>query len=347
MRKNSFFPPVSRLAGLAMLIVMVMSLSSCVHEWPQNDLPKRDITLHIKHLQNWTHTEMTVTREGEQATLCRYHLKVFPAGTAEIPVAEFEFTTGDLDRNDFTATIQLSEGDYDLYAWSDYADGHSGKSFFFDTSDFRNVVYTQPYNGNNELRDAFRGKASFSVASTIMAEYHQDVELVLERPFARYEFRATDIMDFVSREITRGDKQLAGALVTGSPIEIEQKLPEIGKYRVKMIYTGYMPSKFDNILNRPVDSSVAMTYDAKINILSQEEARLGFDYVMVNGHESSVAVAMELYDPKGDLIGRTNTVNVPIKRGQNTIVRGKFLTSQTSGGVGINPDYNGDFNIEL
>lgn len=68
---------------------------------------------------------------------------------------------------------------------------------------------------------------------------------------------------------------------------------------------------------------------------------------MVNGHESSVAVAMELYDPKGDLIGRTNTVNVPTKRGQNTIVRGKFLTSQTSGGVGINPDYNGDFNIEL
>ena len=68
---------------------------------------------------------------------------------------------------------------------------------------------------------------------------------------------------------------------------------------------------------------------------------------MVNGHESSIAVALEVYDPEGTLIGRTVTINVPTKRGQNTIVRGRFLTSMASGGVGIDPSYNGEYNVEL
>ena len=34
-------------------------------------------------------------------------------------------------------------------------------------------------------------------------------------------------------------------------------------------------------------------------------------------------------------------------RGRNTIVRGRFLTSQATGGVGIDPGFNGEYNIEL
>lgn len=347
MRMKALLRIPNMTAGWVVMILLMLSGTSCVHEWPENDLPKRDIIVNVKHLQNWTYTEMTVTRNDNLPALCRYHFKIYPAGTTQIPVAECEFTTSDLDRNDFSTTISISEGDYDLYVWSDYADGNTSKSYFFDTSDFLSIGYTSPYNGNNELRDGFRGKVSFSVASTIDAEYHQEIDVTLERPFARYEFRATDIMDFIDREITRGNRNLSNELITGSPEEIEMRVPELNKYRVKMIYSGYMPSKFNNILDRPVDSSVGMSYDARITVLSQEEARLGFDYVMVNGHESSVALAMEIYDPDGEMIGRTVTVNVPTKRAQNTVVRGRFLTSQTSGGVGINPDYDGSFNIEI
>ena len=68
---------------------------------------------------------------------------------------------------------------------------------------------------------------------------------------------------------------------------------------------------------------------------------------MVNGHESSVAVCMEVYDPDGELIGSTSTISVPTMRGRNTIVRGRFLTSQATGGVGIDPGFDGEYNIEL
>ncbi len=337
----------TRILTLAICATLLTLATSCVHEFPENDYPKRDITLTIKHLQEWTETEMVITRQEAEATICRYHIKAYPAGHDDIHVAEFVFFHSDLDRNDFTVNIQLSEGDYDLYCWSDYAGAEAQLSYFFDSSEFHNIIYAEPYNGNNELRDAFRGQVSFTVESTLKAEYHQDVELVLERPFARYEFRASDISDFVDREVTRGNLSRGDQPSDTPPASIETRLPNINQYRVKMIYSGYMPSKFDNFLNRPVDSSTGMSYDAKIAVLSEEEARLGFDHVMVNGHESSVAVAMEIYDPDGELIGRTNTINVPTKRGRNTIVRGRFLTSMASGGVGIDPSYDGEFNVQI
>ena len=32
-----------------------------------------------------------------------------------------------------------------------------------------------------------------------------------------------------------------------------------------MVYSGYMPSKFDNFQNKPVDSATGMSYDADIS----------------------------------------------------------------------------------
>lgn len=58
-------------------------------------------------------------------------------------------------------------------------------------------------------------------------------------------------------------------------------------------------------------------------------------------------LAAEIYDPDNELIGRVNTINVPTKRGRNTTVRGRFLTSKATGDVGIGPDFDGDYNIEI
>lgn len=320
------------------LASLLLLTSSCVHEWPEDVSPRRSIILNITHSQGWNQHEMTVTRAENPGVLARFHFQIFNAGSATSPIAEYVFTSSDLDRKDFSMAIELCAGSYDLYAWSDYCDINSGISLYFNTSDFTSIHYTEPYQGNNETRDAFRGMISFTVENTLEAEYHQTVELQLERPLARYEFRATDIMKFIEQETTRGELTRDAAL----------KVQGIDKYRVNMIYTGYMPSKFNNILNRPVDSMLGMRYNANIVILSDsEEARLGFDYVMVNGHESSIPVALEVYNTKGEMIARTNSINVPTQRACNTIIRGKFLTSMATGGIGISPDFDGDFNIEI
>ena len=72
---------------------------------------------------------------------------------------------------------------------------------------------------------------------------------------------------------------------------------------------------------------------------------LGFDYVLVNGSEASVQIAVEVYDYDSTLLSSTGTITVPLKRSKLTTLIGEFLTVTTQGGVGIDPSYDGEFNI--
>ena len=109
----------------------------------------------------------------------------------------------------------------------------------------------------------------------------------------------------------------------------------------------YMPAVFDNFKNNPVDSWTGISFDCTMLQLDADEAQLAMDYVYVNGEESGVQVMLELYDPDGTLIARTNTITVPTKRDRTTIIKGKFLTTLRTDGVGIDPSFDGEFNIEL
>ncbi|MCM1503568.1 MAG: hypothetical protein NC127_00020 [Muribaculum sp.] len=332
---------LSRLAIYCVAMAVGVLTASCVHEWPEH-AQKRTVTLHVSHKLEWTQDQIEITRAG--STVARYHLKVCETGHTDRLVAESEFVRADLTRADFTTAIDLPVGCYDIWVWSDYADGESQKSLFFNSEDFSSVWYPDPYNGNNELRDAFRGASTVKVDDRLESDYEEHAELPLERPLARYEFISIDLAEFLENEISRGER-LAAEQGRSAPSRVED-IP-LDQYRVKMIYTGYMPSEFNVFTNKPVNSKLGMSYNASVTKLNDDEARLGFDHVMVNGHESSIPVAMEVYDPDGLLIGRTNAIEVPTKRSQVTVVRGRFLTSKASGGVGINPDFNGEYNIEI
>lgn len=341
---------------ICIILLSVLS-TACVHEWPHNGGEPRRVHLKVIHHSEWTETTIETSRavnDDDRAAgddraaspekSVRYHFQVFRSGNNGSRDHETEFIRYDTERPDFETDIELPPGDYTLYAWSDMAHLSTGKSMFFDTGDFSYIGYTEPYNGNNDDRDVFRGQTSIHVGQTLDADYHAEATLEMERPLARYEFISTDLEDFLALETTRA---LLNTARGTQPSDAPALAPKLHQYRVKMIYTGYMPHVFNNITNKPIDSRTGMSYDASITILNDKEARLGFDHVMVNGHESSVAVGMELYDPDGKLIGSVGTINVPTARSRNTIVRGKFLTSRTSGGVAINPDFDGEYNIEI
>ena len=99
MKPLGFMSPAYRILTAVFVLAGALTQTSCVHEFPENTMPKRDITLTIRHLQEWTHTEMTVTRQ-DAAAVCRYHLKAYPAGLDQVSAAEFVFFRTDLDRND-------------------------------------------------------------------------------------------------------------------------------------------------------------------------------------------------------------------------------------------------------
>ena len=97
--------------------------------------------------------------------------------------------------------------------------------------------------------------------------------------------------------------------------------------------------------DKPNDSSLGIQFRSDITLIDDHNARLGFDYVLVNGKESSVMVAVGLFDEEGTRLSMTNPIEVPIKRSMLTTVKGSFLMQDTGGGVAIDPDFEGEFNI--
>ena len=102
---------------------------------------------------------------------------------------------------------------------------------------------------------------------------------------------------------------------------------------------------WSNYTDKPVDSSTGVMFESTLRKLSESEASMGFDYVFVNGKKSAVTVQIGIYDNEGTQLSLTEPIEVPLKRSHHTIMTGMFLMSEASGGVTINPDFDGDHNL--
>ena len=118
-------------------------------------------------------------------------------------------------------------------------------------------------------------------------------------------------------------------------------------FRVVFRYQGFMPCSFNMFTNKPADSWTGVAFDSTMQRLSDTEVELGFDYVFVNGGESTVPVSVEVYDTDGTLLSSTLPIDVPVVRNKLTVVRGNFLSSKASGGVSIRTELDGEYNLEI
>lgn len=192
----------------------------------------------------------------------------------------------------------------------------------------------------------YRADATVS-AGTVPCE----VTVQMERPQARYRFVSTDLAEFITRmQAIRAEQEAAAAQEEGrDPDHVDESAINIdlNEFRVVVRYSGYMPSAFNLFTGQTADAVTGVQFDSSITKMSESEADLGFDYVLVNGDESSVQVALDIYDRDGTPLSSTSPVEVPIARGKQTVVQGKFLTSEASGGIGISPGFDGDWNYPV
>ena len=108
-----------------------------------------------------------------------------------------------------------------------------------------------------------------------------------------------------------------------------------------------MPNTFNALTDKAIDSSTGVQFTSRLTPFSDTEASMGFDYVFVNSDESSVVVNLGVFNKEGKQLAMVTNVNVPLKRDQHTILRGKFLMADSDGGVSINPDFDGEHNIVI
>ena len=350
-------------------VTAAMALSSCdVHEFPDpptpppGDIGRIAIRVHVDDGEMPLHTTVYYDEEsrtrGARADMAwdlRYQVNVYKASdtpdsrvSTRTPLVSTVITAEAYDFREQFVYLDLPKGDYRVVVWADNVERNSTSDWFYNTSNFTEIVFPQQeggrVEGNTDYRDAFRGEDYFTVTSeqvrsTSLERPGSEIDVVadvpLHRPMAKFRFVTTDLAEFLDKN----------GIPSHAPGE---SAPELNDYTVLVRYTGYMPCAYNVFTDKPVDSRLGQWFDARIRRIDLSDAELGYDYVFVNGSETSVQVALDVYLRRtGEKISGTTPINCPIVRGKITEIRGRFLTTFAEGGVGIDPGFDGEYNVEV
>ena len=321
------------LAAAAMVMTAVGSTSCNVHEWPEEEhVESQALTLRLEFNTEMPEFVYEYTRAGEVPTTANYIVRAYSVVDGNLKrdnFREFAFTRTLSEGYDCETVVDLLPGDYRIMVWTDLGTGDG--SLYYDSQDFADIHVTEPYTGNTDARDAFRGYLDVTVPS-VAGETPLSGVVEMSRPLAKYEFVSTGMQDFITRELTRKGAR-------------DQKL-NLDDYYVVVSYPQFMPSAFNMFTDRPANSLSGVQFRSELSPYGNDEILLGFDYVFVGATEGSVTVRLSVYSKSdGVLVASTPNVSVPLRRSFDTIVKGEFLLSTTSDGVGIDPGYDGEFNI--
>lgn len=255
----------------------------------------------------------------------------------ETPCRGFVFTNTELEKIDYRCRLSLPTGKYKVRVWTDYIRKSEGTDCYYNTSDMRDISLRgskTAYVGSTDLRQAFVGETDIFVPSVLDLDRPTAVKADIEmsRPMARYRFVATDVEEFIEKYLGITDPEEAAKI-------------DFSQYRIVFRYTGFLPTHFNILSDKPFDAEQGYQFLSNITEVDHSEATMGFDYVFVNGHTSSVSVAIGIYNDEGELLSFSTPIEVPLLRNHETIVRGKFLTTNTYGMIAINSEYDGNYDI--
>lgn len=336
------------------IYVSLISLTGCdVHEWPK----KREMVSFLVHLNFDTEMgEMDYfysrgsSRAASASHDMRYVIRAYPLFTdgtiASEHAAEFVFTRPNTligDDYNFSTRLELPEGDYRLFVWSDFVDAGSTAHKYYNYDKFSSIVLHGVHKANTDYRDAFSGRDEISLVSTIY-EDTEEVEAVVEmsRPLAKYTFISTDLKEFIDKELLRMSRNETDGGDEGS------RVVKLEDYKVMIYYPMYMPNTYNIHTDKAVNSATGVMYESKLTQISEDEASMAFDYVVINDDpDAKVTVKVGLFDNEGNQLAMSESFNIPLKRSVNTLVRGKFMVVDADGGISIDPSFDGDHNIVL
>ena len=346
------------LRHITLLTIALLALASCdVHEYPGNVDRTAQFVLHLRY-----DTEMPIYQEiryltsrnpeNEEPRDVRYIINAYRRSETRdvnrIPDATFVFTRPATEGLDYDAVLNLEPGEYQFLVWTDYVLGDTQTDYFYNTDDFAEIQLTSKSNyvGSTDKRDTFRGELTTSLYNVDeLTGSFGEATIDMRRPMAKFKFISTDYPEFVRQMLMRQAKK--DAAEGKAPANDETRTIDPDDYNVVFRYSGFMPCSFNMFNNKPADSWTGVAFSSRLVKINEQEAELGFDYVFVNGSEAKVSVCVEVYDSDNNLLANINPIEVPLVRSQLTIVRGEFLTSKATGGVGIVPDFDGEYNIVI
>lgn len=220
----------------------------------------------------------------------------------------------------------LPSGSHHLLAWADYVDDSGTPADkYYSTADLTDITFLgTTYVGDTDWRNACSATAPVQ--------------------FRVYEGDTTVIRSQLTLKSIMGKIRFVST-------DYNEWLPKAQPLRTLVAYTGFLPNHYSVLRGMPFDATTGVSFLTEMrgaSTVGDGSITLAEDLVMVNGDESSVQVAIGLYDDSGKLVSTSGTLTVPLRRGGITTVTGHFLTkTQNSGGIGIDPGFDGDINIHF
>ena len=323
-----------------MICLPLLLLTACdVHEWP--DTPEY-VKLHLclkyeTDMTMWDHlydgTSVVELGYGEtydnhlEHGKIRYVVRTYPVTgkqrTMQDYTQEFVFFKDISEGYDHEVTLDVLSGNYNVMIWSDLVRS-SEDDYFYNIDSFSEITLQGYHNGNTNHRDVFCGKNSISLPINRGNQTHWTINVEMKRPIAKFEIISNNLLEFV-----------------------ETKASDFNQYKAKIQYVGYMPNAYSLFADRPVAAITGGVFDSALTKLTDTEVSLGFDYVFVSGNGTTVTIRIGIYDSEDHLISLSDPITIPVKPDYHTILKGRFMTQDTSNGVDIDVDFGGDYNIIL
>lgn len=321
-------------------LILGLSVVSCdVHEFPDPKPKEMEFTLNLNYDTNLPLYKIVEYEEETRSAIdeeynVRHIVKVFDAeaegAEARMELYHFEFINDNIAELNTTITLSILPGNYNFVVWSDYVKADNNASLHYDTNNFEEIALQgETHIGGDDFRDAFRGDVISEVSDSVV-----EATIEMGRPMAKFNFVSVDVEDFIVK--------VASEDITPNGVDID-----LTEYKAVFHYQGFMPYSYNMFTDKPADAKTGVKFETSLRRLSDSEAELGFDYVFVNGNESTMVVSVEIYDSQNRLISSFKPIDVPLVRSKLTTVKARFLTSEAEGGVTIIPDYDGEHNIEI
>lgn len=242
------------------------------------------------------------------------------------------------DVSDLIIETKLHTRKYKVVVWMDYVKKGTDTDLYYLCSNGTalNAIH-QPsadkYTAGSDFKDAQTFMSEIDL-TTYAGQWYGSITIPapLSRPIAKITLLANDLAKFAD--------QIG---YTGTLEELADQIT------LDFSYDGYYPTGFNAVTGRLNDSQTGYGFKSLASypytLEEQDYSRLGFDYVFVNGETSSVTLSVRIRFKDGRLINEVGNVVVPITRGRETVIIFKFFTKDYVPGIGIDPGFDGEYDV--
>lgn len=240
--------------------------------------------------------------------------------------------------DDHELKLTLDEGNYKFRVWADFVEADNTGDLYYAASDFSKIALdVTDYQGNIEWREAYMGEQTLEVVRYGSIAEPSSAVISMSRPTTRYMFITNDLEEFKSKVIRLKSEEQA-------PDDTKSPEFNIDDYKLRISSgTNWMPSRFSIPGNRPNFSLQNVSFESKLIQISDTHAILAFDTILSYPVEEPTVVRYDisLIDKDGTELATHRSVRVDMRRGKLTFVEGRFLMQESSGGISINPGFDG------